>query len=150
MKQNITLIALIVLGLTTSCISVQAPSGYASTEYPGRYEFKAVSTDGNAFTLTEVRNQDKKNGTLAYWAEAMKKQLTLSRGYELKEEGEFRCGQGPGRWQQYAYKFKGTDYLYLVGVVVDGSSIYVMESAGETERFTNDLPAVKKAFETLK
>ena len=136
--------------LASSCVSVQSPLGYASTDYTGMYEHKAISTDGNTFAMQEVKNQDKKNGTLVYWAEAMKKQMTLSRGYVFAEEGEFRSGEGPGRWQQYAYKYKGADYLYIVGIVVDGGTIYVMEAAGEKERFVNDIPNVKKAFETLK
>lgn len=136
--------------LALSCVSISAPSGYASSDRTGQYDFKAISTDSNIFTMREVKNDDKRNGTLAYWAEAMKKQLTLSRGYELRDEGDFRSGQGPGRWQHYAYKFKGTDYIYVVGIVVDGKSIYVMEATGETARFQNDVSAVKKAFETLK
>ncbi|GEM_PF-4137808 len=143
------LLAAVVM-LASSCVSVKVPDGYARMSYTAQYDVKAVSTDGNIFTMREITNQDEKNGSLDYWATAMKNQFTLSRGYEFVQDGDFKSGKGPGRWQHYTHKFKGLEYVYIVGIVVDDDEIYVMEAGGEKDRFKNQEASVRKSFETLK
>lgn len=148
-KAWIILVLMVWSLLAVSCVSVKAPEGYAEQKEPWSYKFKAVSTDACVMTLKKIHNEDPRNGTVSYWYRAMKRHLVDARGYELKEEGEFSTARGPGRWMLFAYKVKGVDYLYLVGVVVKKNNIYVLESAGETAYLEKDLPALKKAFETL-
>lgn len=135
--------------LSASCVSLKAPSGYARRAESGRYDFKAISTDGSVISLQSHRNEDREQGTLAYWTEAARKQLTLSRGYELKEEGSFATSKGPGRWMLFSRRYKGTDHLYLLGLVIEGRRIYALEAGGEVEHFQKDLPRVIQAFGTL-
>lgn len=147
-KYSATFMAIVVLAL--GCTTVNPPGGYASTDRTGRYDYKAISTNGHIFTMRAIDNDDKQNGTLTYWTDSTKNQLTLSKGYELKEQGDFRCGKGPGKWLLFGYKYKGQDYLYITGLVVDGDTIYVMEAAGPTDKFEAELANVRKAFESLK
>jgi len=50
---------------------------------------------------------------------------------------------------RFARKYRGTDYLYLLGIVVDGSTIYALEAGGEKAVFEKDLPFMLRAFATL-
>lgn len=112
--------------LLSSCVGLRTPEGYAETERTGPYKYKAISTDASVVTVRVHRNEDRKQGTLSYWTDASRKQLTLSRGYELKEEGEFVSPMGKGRWLLFEKKHKGTDHLYLLGLVVKGRRIYAL------------------------
>lgn len=135
--------------LAAGCINLRTPDGYAEMERTGVYDYKAVSTDASVIAVRVHRNQDKKQGTLAYWTEASRKHMTLSRGYEFKEEGEFSSEEGKGRWLLFSRKYRGTDYLYLLGLVVKGRSIYALEAGGEKGVFEADIPRLVKAFASL-
>ncbi len=150
MKTTRRILALaVVFMLLGGCVSLKTPEGYAERTHTGGYAYKAISTDASVIAVAEYENEDKDKGTLAYWTEAARKQLTLSRGYTFEEEGEFKCPQGPGRWIRFARKYRGTDYLYLLGIVVDGSTIYALEAGGEKAVLKKDLPYLIKAFSTL-
>ncbi len=145
---RIFLIAISVLAVS-ACVTVKTPDGYAQRDRTGSYRYKAVSTDANTLSLRVQRNEDKAKGTLDFWTEAARKHMTLSRGYELKEEGKFVSDEGPGRWILFTRKYRGTDYLYLLGLVVDGRRIFVLEGGGEKDVFEPDVPKLVKAFGTL-
>lgn len=149
MKLNSMLLA-VALVLVSSCVSLQTPEGYAEMEYAGGHDYKAVSTDAAVVTVRVHRNQDKKQGTLDYWTEASRNQLTLSRGYTFKEEGQFVSTRGPGRWLLFEQRYKGTLYLYLLGLVVDGRKIFALEATGEKEIFQKDMPKLVKCFSSLR
>jgi len=131
------------------CVGLQTPDGYAARTRTGGYEYKAISTEASVIAVATYDNEDEEKGTLDYWTEAARKQLVLSRGYEFEKEGKFTCPQGPGRWMRFARKYRGTDYLYLLGLVVDGDTIYALEAGGEKDVFEKDIPYVLKAFATL-
>jgi len=135
--------------LLAGCVSLNTPEGYAQRTRTGGYEYKAISTDASVIAVAEYENEDEDQGTLEYWTEAARKQLTLSRGYEFEEEGKFNCSRGPGRWMRFLRKYRGTDYLYLLGIVVDGGAIYALEAGGEKAHFVKDLPRVIEAFGSL-
>jgi hypothetical protein len=137
------------LALLTGCVSLKTPDGYAERTHTGRYAYQAISTDASVIAVSTFENEDEDKGDLAYWTEAARKQMTLSRGYTFEEQGEFRCPKGPGRWMRFAEKYKGTDYLYLLGLVVDGETIYALEAGGEKAVFEKDLANILKAFGTL-
>lgn len=141
---------LLVATIASACVSIRTPDGYAQKKNSGRYDYLAVSTDASLLSLRVQPNEDKKKGSLEYWAEASKKQLTLSRGYELKKEGDFASSKGPGRWFLFTKKWKGVDHLYLLGIVVKGRKIYVMEGGGEDKIFEGEVPRLVKAFGTLR
>jgi hypothetical protein len=149
MKAGLMITTVLALVLASGCVSLNTPDGYAERDQTGRYDYKAISTDASVISVTVQRNEDKKKGTLPYWTEASRKHMTLSRGYEFKEEGEFLSPQGKGRWMLFSRKYRGTDYLYVLGLVVDGRKIYVLEAGGELEFFENDVPKVVQAFATL-
>lgn len=140
-----TILALLAVG----CVNLRTPDGYAKTERTGPYEYKAISTDANVIAVRVHRNQDKQQGTLDYWVDASRKHLTLSRGYEFKETGGFDSGKGKGKWLLFARKYRGADYLYLLGLVVKGRKIYALEAGGEAAVFEGDIPRVVEAFATL-
>jgi len=140
----------LVAALASACVSLRTPDGYAEKKRTGRYDYLAVSTDASLLSLRVQPNEDKRKGTLDFWSEASKKQLTLSRGYTLKDEGTFSTSKGPGRWFLFTKTWKGTDHLYLLGVVVKGRKIYVMEGGGEAEILEGEVPKLVEAFGTLR
>jgi len=135
--------------ILASCVSLQTPKGYAERDRTGQYDYLAYSTDASAISVRVQKNEDRKKGTLDYWTEASRKHLTLSRGYEFQEEGKFDTDHGRGRWLLFAKKHKGVDFLYLLGLVVDGKDIYVLEAGGEKELFAQDVATVVESFESL-
>jgi hypothetical protein len=148
MKQAIYLIGF--LSVVSGCMSFDAPDGYVRKQRSGVYRIKAVSTDASVVTVRSVSNDDPEKGTLDFWCRAAKKSLTDSRGYVLKEEGNFHSGRGPGCWQTFEHKLKGVDYLYVLGLVVQNKRIWVLEGTGHTEPMTRDLPSMKTSFQTLR
>ncbi len=143
-------IVLVIAVLASACVSLRTPDGYAEKKRTGRYDYLAVSTDASLLSLRVQPNEDKRKGTLEFWSKASKKQLTLSRGYALKDEGTFSTSKGPGRWFLFTKKWKGTDHLYLLGVVVKGRKIYVMEGGGEAGILEAEVPVLVEAFATLR
>lgn len=141
---------LLVAALASACVSLRTPEGFAERKRTGRYDYLAVSTDASMLSLRVQPNEDKRQGTLDYWSDASKKQLTLSRGYSLKEEGTFSTAKGPGRWFLFSKNWRGTDHLYLLGVVVKGRRIYVMEGGGEAGILEGEVPRLVEAFGTLR
>jgi len=147
--KTMCILAIAAAVLLTSCVSLRTPDGYASRKRTGWHDYKAISTEGAVIAMRVEKNEDKKQGTLNYWTEAARKQMTLSRGYEIQKEGEFDSSEGKGRWMLFSHKYKGVDFLYVLGLVVDGRKIYVLEATGEKETFEADVPKVVQAFGTL-
>ena len=135
--------------LAGACVSINTPDGYAQREATGRYDFKAISTDASVVTVSVRRNEDKKQGTLDYWVQAAQKHMTLSRGHEFIEQGAFVTGKGQGKWMLFTKKYRGVDFQYLLGLVVKGRKIYVLEAGGEQRYFEADLKKMVSAFATL-
>ncbi len=142
-------VALAGLGSGAGCVSLKTPDGYAERTRTGGYDYKAISTDASVIAVTVFENEDREKGTLDYWAEAARKQLTLSRGYSFQEQGDFTSPQGLGRWMRFGHRYRGTEYTYVLGLVVDGGDIYALEAGGEKNTFDKDLPAVLAAFASL-
>jgi len=147
MKTGIILATL--AAMAVSCTTIQTPTGYAERERTGRYDYLAVSTDASRFSMRVQHNEDKKQGTLGFWSKAALKQMTLSRGYALDKQGDFNSPKGRGHWFLFSKKYEGVDHLYILGLVVDGTKIYVMEGGGEKDAFAKDVPNLVKAFATL-
>ncbi|MBM4372926.1 MAG: hypothetical protein FJ098_14830 [Deltaproteobacteria bacterium] len=145
-----TMLILAAAALAASCTTLVPPEGYAVRRDAGSRDLLAVSTDASALSLRVLRNEDPKAGTLAYWAEAAKKQLTLSRGYTSKEEGSFTTAKGPGRWFLFSQQHRGTEHLYLLGLVVKGKRIYALEAGGEAALLADDVPHLVESFSTLR
>jgi hypothetical protein len=130
-------------------VGLTAPDGYAKRK-SWHYDYMAVSTDANVISLRLQENEDEEKGTLDFWTEATRKHLTLSRGYEAKDEGAFKTELGPGRYLVMVKEHKGVEHLYVVGLVVTGDTIYVMEGGGEKGAMETEVPKMVAAFGTLK
>jgi len=149
MKTTIAMcLAAIVLASGCGTAGITTPDGYAKKQHWG-YDYMAVSTDANVVSLRVQPNEDDEKGTLDFWTEAARKHLTLSRGYTAREEGAFTSPHGPGRYILFTRDHKGIEHLYLMGLVVKGEDIFVMEAGGEKALFEPDVPKIVKAFATL-
>lgn len=95
---------------------------------------KAVSSDGAVILLRERDNEPE--GTLDFWGEALKNELTDGRGYELIETTEVQASPG---FAGTLYKLKGTHndlvYRYDVAIFVRGDLIITVETAAPEDEF---------------
>ncbi len=141
--------AILLLALMGSgCVSMQPPEGYAAHEH-WAYTLKAVSTEASVVALNQFRNQDEQRGTLAFWSEAASKHLVRSRGYAAIKEGDFTSPRGQGHWMLFSKRFKGTEHLYMLGLVLEGDKIFALEAGGEKKSLEPDLDRLVKSFATL-
>ncbi|MBW2701299.1 MAG: hypothetical protein JRF33_10805 [Deltaproteobacteria bacterium] len=134
--------------LGSACVSMQPPEGYAAHEH-WAYTLKAVSTEASVVALNQFRNQDEQRGTLAFWSEAASKHLVRSRGYAAVKEGDFTSPRGKGHWMLFSKRFKGTEHLYMLGLVLEGDKIFALEAGGEKNSLEPDLDRLVKSFATL-
>ena len=156
MKKIIIICA--VLLLACGCKIIDTPGGYICTKKPYGYLFKAVSTNGCAFTVTETTNEG--NAELETWKEAAKNQLTRGKGYQLLSEDKLETSKGSPGWEMvFAANQSGLEYVYYVAVarwdrywpeIWGIHKLYIIEAAGEKEYIEEDLAEIKRAARTLK
>lgn len=133
-------------GLLTGCTQFRAtaPEGFAPFDEWG--VFKAVSPDGVTF---QVRAEDNSpEADLAFWSEALKNRMDAA-GYVFVEDGEVQAGGKPGYALLLAAPYGQRDYSYLITIFVSGSSLIVVESAGEVTEFAARRGALDAAIAAL-
>jgi len=115
----------------------------------GMYDLRAVSADG---AVLAVRRQDNpQKGTLEFWTEAVKNELTTGPGYKLLKTEPVTSTSGvPGRMLTFAAEKRGVDYTYLVGLYVGSSGILIAEGGGKAEGVNSRLDEIKKAMLTVR
>ena len=131
---------------------MQMPAPFLALRAP-RGEFKAVTPDDARLWVREF--VDEEHGSLAFWVEALRRDLTESRGYELVDESDVRDAAGrAGRRLRCAATIEGERHGYLVAVfVIDGlvaATIRVVEFTARLAAFDAHYGAVVGALPTLR
>lgn len=105
------------------------------------YEFRARNADGVALALRVIENRGE--GSLGFWRDALRNQLTVGLGYALLEETEARAASGEvgvrfvcGRDQG------GVSYGYSLTLFVADERVFVLEAGGVREAFDRARPAI--------
>jgi len=141
------LFILITLVISLSGCGYNLPTGYVKVDPPYDVKFRAVSAEGSAFMLRTEINPE--NGDLTFWDKIVKNKMTEIRGYKLTDHQEIKHKSGLGGIEmKFDYNLDGLDYLYLITLFVKNKQVYVFESAGEKDKITADMPAIKKAVTT--
>ncbi len=126
------------LALAGGCGTMDLPDNFVAVEDRdlGPYEVRGVSADG--MVIAARREDNAENGTLEFWAEAIKRELT-GRGYTLTGSDAVESDGGtPGTLMTFTAQRGGRPYTYLAAVFVtkgtfsDGE-VLIAEAGGLTE-----------------
>ena len=105
--------------------------------------------------LAARREDNAKNGTLAFWTEAVKRELT-AQNYKLSgSEDVESAGAIPGKLMTFSTTRNGRDYTYMTAVFIrkdmlsDGE-ILVSEAGGETSLFKPRQDEIRNALLTVR
>jgi hypothetical protein len=119
----------------TGCnkFSVQTPQRFVSLErFRTETRYKAVSPDNAVIFIRSFEHKDR--GSLAFWVEILKKEMTLRKGYKLEKTESVKTGGGhEGRRLTFTSKSGKTPYTYAVALFVTSSWIHSIETAAKAE-----------------
>lgn len=91
------------------------------------YDWKAVNADGAVVVLRERDNDEE--GSLDFWAAALKREIVATHGYELLEEGPFEARNMKGQLFDFKVDRSGVPYRYTVVIFVVDDQIVTVETA---------------------
>lgn len=118
-----------------------APDGFAP--YRVRREFRAVSPDDVLYRARAEKH--KPEADLDFWEEAVRGRMAEA-GYREVSQERLDIEGLPGVLLEFTAPHGTDDYTYLVGFVPSGSTITVIEAAGEVSRFEARRAEVRAAF----
>ncbi len=140
------------LGLLSSCVSMQVPERFLVTTR-GADELKAITPEETKLWLREFNDPDR--GDLAFWSEALRRDLVENRGYTLLSEGKIEdAGGNVGTELVLEATIQGRAVRELLALFVFPGAfdnrIRVVELVGEKEPFEAALDEVRASIKTLK
>ena len=142
--------ALLLAGCAAS--KIETPPGYQELDKPYGVDYKAMSSDACAISITTVDNP--KDADLDFVADTSRNHVVRSLGYTLKGEQAVQTDSRlAGKEMLFTHEEAGVERTYLLTVFVRGgmgSKIVRVEAGGESTKFDADLPKVRKAIATLK
>lgn len=119
----------------------------------GPYQVRGVSADG--LVLGARREANAENGTLAFWTEAVKRELA-ARNYTLTDSEDVESAGGlDGTLMTFTAKRGGRPYAYMAAVfvrggLIDDGQVLIAEAGGEESAFTPRRGDVRKALLTVR
>ena len=144
------IIIALTLGLlgATGCASnfqVKTPDNFVSLQrYRSPTYYKAVSPDNGVITVTAFKHRDR--GTLGFWTEIFKREMTLRKGYKLGTMAPVKTQRGlEGRTLAFTATNGGVPYVYVATLFVTAKKIYVIEGAARAKLW----PKHKAAMDSL-
>lgn len=146
----IALIA-VAAGCDPAATQMDVPTDFVPLERPegDRYDAAAISADGVIVTCRTELNP--KSGTLAFWTEAVKKELRDRGDYTLGSSDDVETSDGlKGKLLSFSTKRRGAALTYLVAVFVDGEQIRVAEATGRTEDVKKHMAAIRPALRSVR
>lgn len=98
----------------------------------GRYDQRAVSADGVVLACRTQANPG--CGTLKFWGDAAKNEMTGRRGYSLTDDSAAESYSGlPGRLMAFSATKRGAKLTYMLGIFVKGDRVFLAEAGGRAE-----------------
>ena len=128
----------------TGCVRHTVPDGYVSVKSHGDTILTAVAPSGNRLVVRHHENPPE--GTLEFWREAVQRELTVGRGYELLESQAVTGPRGPAWEMRFRLSRPEGEYGYIVTLRVDGSTVVVAEAGGTEDALAPDLERLRKAM----
>ena len=149
MKRILTATILAVLAAAAGCgPTMDLPDGFVRAHKPGLfgYALRGVSADG---VVAGVRDsyENPANGTLSFWATAIRNELIRSRGYVPVADEAVKSDTGVcGRLMTFGAERSGAAFTYVVAVYVTGRQVHVAEAGGRAEAVGPKTASLKTAL----
>lgn len=149
---NIIRFALVVLLVAPaagcSTFALDAPEHFVKLQESewSQYAMRAANADGVVLAV-RVSDNEETEGSLTFWADAVKNRLRTMRGYALLEEKPVRAATGEEGHQLRLGRDEGSQsYDYWVTLFVDDDNVHVVEAGGRREEFSRVKEAVEQAI----
>jgi len=119
----------------------------------GPYDVRGVSADG--MVLAARREPNAENGTLAFWTEAVKRELA-ARNYTLGRSEEVESDGGlAGTLMTFSASRGGRPFTYMTAVFVtssmfDDGEVFIAEAGGEESILTPRQDEIRKTLLTIR
>jgi hypothetical protein len=140
------------VGAAPGCnaFSVKTPDSFVSLErVRSRMYYKAVSPDNAVITISAFEHKDK--GSLAYWTEILKREMTLRKGYALQAMDTVKTARGvEGRRLTFLTHSGSTKYRYTAHLFVTKKLIHVVETAAKEKAYAHHQAAFDAAVATFR
>jgi len=129
--------------------TMDLPDGFVKVGGDEPYDMRAVSADGVVLALRGHDNPE--DGTLAFWAEAVRNELTGGRDYKLTGDDPVASSGGlDGRLLSFSAERSGAPFTYLVAVFVTRRRVLVAEAGGAADAVKGKLAAIRRAMLTAR
>jgi len=145
----VALAAVAAVGCTAHTMTL--PANFVPFDKPGggMYFARGVSADGVVVGLRSEQNR--KEGTIDFWAEAVRNQLTEGKGYRFQGGEDVACASGQrGRLLTFTADESGVNFTYLIALFVQPQAVLIAEAGGKTEALKAKTDEIKKAFASIK
>ena len=98
----------------------------------GPYEMRAISAYGVVLACRTQANPSR--GSLEFWADAAKNEITDRQGYSLIDDSAVESDTAlPGRLMTFARTKKGAKLAYMLCVFVKGDRVILAEAGGRAD-----------------
>ena len=140
------------LASSAGCSSprLKTPNSFVELEDPGygNLTYKAISSDGAMLVVRWEDDQPK--GDVNFWTEALTRELTGGRGYELLETVELRSSLGGGKLVHLRGTLGDEVYRYDVAIFVHGDDeVVTVEAAAPEAQYEGYSKPFTDAIESL-
>jgi hypothetical protein len=142
---------LLAAGLGGCRATMDLPASFvdAGRENRGIYDLRAVSADGAV--LAARRQENPQKGTLEFWVDAVRNEMTTARGYALTgSEAVTSAGGTPGRLMTFSATRQGVQYTYLLAVYRKGPDVLIAEAGGKADVMAARAGEVRQALLTAR
>lgn len=138
------------VGAGCNAVCLETPESFVAMErVRSRLYYKAVSPDNAVITVSSFEHKDK--GNLEYWAEILKREMTLRKGYTLKSTEPVKAKGGmEGRRLVFHTQSGTTKFVYAANLFVTKKYIHVMETAAKEADYPKHQAAFDAALGSLK
>jgi hypothetical protein len=141
--------------LLTGCAVMGLPAGYVAVPTARGMAFHAVAPTGN--TLQVRIHENPEGADLAFWQQAIERELVTGRGYRLLDSQAVQTTSGwTGKELLLETDRQLGEFQYLLSIYVldgglwRGARVVVAEAGGEKAALQADLSALRQALRTLR
>lgn len=159
--QKILIACVALTALLAGCgPKLDLPEAFVSVDESdlGPYEVRGVSADGVVIALRESKSPA--NGTLEFWAEAVKNELVTNRNYTAQASETITTHSNlEGRLLTFKAVRSGHPFTYMTAVYVEQTvtdwllkrrTVLVAEAGGKAKAIEPHLEKVKESFRSVR
>lgn len=132
------------------CHGMDVPADFVAMDRTALegYEARAVSADGVVIALRTENNA--KNGTLDFWASAVRNELVSARGYALAKEEPIDGAAGAGKCMIFTASRSGAEFTYIIAIFLRYDTILIAEAGGKTDAVTPKMGTILTALRSVR